>query len=127
MQSTSELHFDLDERLCYGDIEESRQITYDNIQYGMMVEVAAKGQDFLGGYHSGCKVHFFNRKGVLIGNYYEFVPYERLRRRLPYQGGNRDYQRFFFEQPLERVKFWLFLPVLRLVTVLMKFTQKYMD
>lgn len=104
-------------------MNENRELSVDNIQYGMLVEVHHE----TGGYHTGCKVHFFNKKGVLVGNYYEFVPYKRLRRRPPYKGKPNDYQRFFFQKPFESVKNLLFIQVLKVVTKLMRWTQKYMD
>ncbi|HYD90380.1 MAG TPA: hypothetical protein VEA37_02710 [Flavobacterium sp.] len=102
-------------------VEPSRAITYENISYGMLVEVLDTG----GGYHSGCKVHFFNKKGVLIGNYYEFVPYERLRLRKDYNGKKRDYQWFFgYGNVIGNA---IFIVLLKVVSGLIRFTQKYMD
>lgn len=101
-----------------------REVTHKNIKYGMMVEVLHEnGQN----YHAGCKVHFFNKKGVLVGNYYEFLPYSRLRLRAPYKGKSRNYQRFFLNQRFETIKKTLFVFVLKIVTRLLRFTQKYMD
>lgn len=60
-------------------------LTPKNIKYGQLVEVAsltgdkANPYNFSHGYHSGMKVHFFNKKGVLLGNLYEFVKYDRIR------------------------------------------------
>lgn len=45
----------------------------------MLVEVL----DNSGACHAGCTVHFYNKKEVLIGNYYNFVPYHKLRMRIP--------------------------------------------
>lgn len=65
----------------------ANKITIKNIKYGQLVEVASLTGDKLNpysfsyGYHSGMKVHFFNKKGVLLGNIYEFVPYDRIRMR----------------------------------------------
>jgi hypothetical protein len=111
----------------------NRKITYENIKYGMLVEYL---HDY-GGYHAGVKVHFFNKKGVLIGNYYEFVPYEKLRLRLPYgkdprnpkpyDGKDRTYQKFFMGQKFERLKRAAFMPLLYLTSSLLRFTQKHMD
>lgn len=101
-----------------------RKLTYENVKYGMLVEVLHDE----GGHHAGCKVHFFNRKGVLIGNYYQFLPYERLRIRKPKKNGrNRNYQRFFYNQKLEKVKRAFFIPILKLTSHLIRWTQKYMD
>ena len=103
-------------------ISEDRRVTYENITYGMMVEVIHEA----GGYHSGCKVHFFNRKGVLVGNFYEFMPYDRLRKRVAF-AVNRDYQRFFYGKRLERIKQAMFIQFLRLTSFLIRQTQRHMD
>ena len=101
-----------------------RKLTYGNVKYGMLVEVLHEK----GGYHAGCKVHFFNKKGVLIGNYYEFMPYEKLRIREPYKNGrSRNYQRFFYNQRFEKVKRAFFIPILKLTSLLIRWTQKFMD
>jgi hypothetical protein len=104
-----------------------RPVTFENVKYGMLVEVLNDS-----GYHSGCKVHFFNKKGVLIGNYYEFMPYDRLRLR---QEKERYYPRYFMGKnylkkavPLEeKVKTYLFIKVCNIVTYLIKFTQRLMN
>lgn len=109
-------------------IEENRKVTPENIRYGMMVEVL-NYNDL--GYHSGCKVHFFNKKGVLVGNYYEFMPYERLR----LIKGSSQYARFFMgknylkrKTPIgERLKTWAFIRVLNLTGWLLRYTQKRLD
>lgn len=65
----------------------NRELNEKNIRYGQLVEVANLTGDksspysFSSGYHSGMKVHFFNKKGVLLGNIYEFVSYDRIRMR----------------------------------------------
>lgn len=79
------------------------QLTYEKVKYGMLVEVIHDD-----GYHSGCKVHFFNRKGVLVGNYYEFLPYEKLRVRQNINGANRQFPRYFYGKSLEKAKMLLF-------------------
>ena len=101
-----------------------RKLSYENVKYGMLVEVLLEK----GGYHVGCKVHFFNKKGVLVGNYYEFMPYEKLRIREPHKNGrSRNYQRFFYNQKFENIKRAFFMPILKLTSSLIRWTQKYMD
>jgi hypothetical protein len=112
-----------------------RPLTYSNVKYGMLVEVLhEKG----GGYHAGCKVHFFNNKGVLVGNYYQFLPYNRLRLRggtCVQKAKDRQYPRYFMGKNYlkkgvpfsENAKTWLFIRLCDVVTALIKFTQKYMD
>ena len=110
-------------------VEESRKVTFENIRYGMMVEVLNYND---GGYHAGCKVHFFNKKGVLVGNYYEFMPYERLRLR---RHKKYDYPRFFMgknylkrKTPFgERFKMRLFIGLCNIITRLIKYTQRIID
>jgi hypothetical protein len=100
------------------------KLTYDNVKYGMLVEVMREK----GVYHAGCKVHFFNKKGVLIGNYYEFMPYEKLRIRQHKKNGlSRNNQRFFYNQKFEKVKRAFFMPILKLTSCLIRWTQKHMD
>jgi len=110
-------------------------LTYEKVKYGMQVEVLHKDGS---GYHSGCKVYFFNKKGALVGNYYEFLPYNRLRLRAgtsAQSGMDRQYPRYFMNWkvskkniPLgERIKTWTFIRICNIVTTLIKFTQKYMD
>lgn len=105
-------------------IPEERKVTPKNIRYGMLVEVIHKDGE---GYHSGCKVHFFNNKGVLVGNYYEFLPYERLRLRENIKGRDRQYERFFLGKPRERVKMWFFKMLLTITDSLIRFTQSKMN
>lgn len=102
-----------------------RIITYKNVKYGMLVEVI----DPLGGggVHAGCKVHFFNKKGVLIGSYYKFVSYDKLRIRENTNGVDRQFQRFFYETPFETLKACVFKAVLLITGKLIRFTQKHMD
>lgn len=103
--------------------ETTRRVTYQNVKYGMLVEILHSE----GSYHGGCKVYFFNHKGVLVGNYYKFLPYEKLRLRLPYENGkDRTYPRYFMNENSEQIKTWLFIRVCNLITWLIKFTQKYM-
>lgn len=110
----------------------NREITYDNVQYGTLVEIIYPE----GGYHAGMKVHFFNQKGVLIGNLYEFLPYSRLRLRepypidtrnpRPYDGLNRDYPKYFMDERFESIKDWLFQRFCKFITILIKFSQSKM-
>ena len=97
----------------------NREVNYKNVRYGMLVEVLNDS-----GYHAGCKVHFYNKKGVLIGNYYDFVPYEKLRMREPRK---RKYQRFFYNQRLESIKNALFRIPLRITDIFIRATQPVLD
>jgi hypothetical protein len=98
----------------------NREVNYKNVRYGMLVEVLNDND----GYHAGCKVHFYNKKGVLIGNLYQFVPYEKLRMREP-QG--RHYKRFFYGKRFESIKNVLFRIPLKLTDMLIRVTQPVLD
>lgn len=111
--------------LNFKEIPKERIVTFDNVKYGMLLEYLNK-EGY--GYHVGVKVHFFNKRGVLVGNFYEFVPYERLRlREDSARYGNRQYPHFFIGQPLSKLKQFVFVTVLKLITFLIKKTQKYID
>ncbi|MBP9790062.1 MAG: hypothetical protein KBD57_05950 [Bacteroidia bacterium] len=99
--------------------QKEREVNYKNVRYGMLVEVITDS-----GYHSGCKVHFYNKKGVLIGNYYQFMPYEKLRMRIE---PKFRYQRFFYQKKFEKLKNKLFIIPLRIVDILIRITQPVLD
>ena len=116
----------------------NREVTYENIRYGMMVEYHHQ----TGGYYAGVKVHFYNKKGVLIGNVYEFVAYDKLKLREPYKydpragedhpvnkkaGRKRHYQRFFLDKPMEEMKQAAFIALLNVTSYLLRQTQRHMD
>lgn len=96
-------------------------LTFENVRYGMLVIVLDKDG---GSYHSGCKVHFYNRKGVLVGNYYEFLPYERLKLR---HTDMIQYPRYFYKDEFEKIKSFLFRIPLRIIDVLIRLTESKMD
>lgn len=100
-------------------MERDTKLTYQNVRYGTLVEVIHKH----GGYHAGCKVHFYNKKGVLVGNYYEFMPYERLRLRTT---KDRDYPRYFMDDRLERIKMFFFKILLNATDKIIRITQSKM-
>ena len=98
---------------------------FKNIKYGQLVELASlTGQkrnhrDFSQGYHAGVKVHFFNKRGVLVGNVYEFVPYEYIR----FRPKKYQWERVYMDEPFERLKSWVFEAKCRLITILIRNTQ----
>ena len=121
----------MNEFLAEPKVDNSRRVTYENIRYGMLVEVLHDD-----GYHAGCKVHFFNKKGVLVGNYYKFVPYDGIRLREPntkeqarrYQTTiSRNYPRYFYGQRFEKIKNWILIMVCNIVTRLLRFTERMID
>lgn len=98
------------------------ELTYNNVRYGMLVIVLNDS-----GYHSGCKVHFFNKKGVLIGNMYEFLPYERLRVRLPDEyHKDRNYPLYFMGEMHDKIKRYLFIKYCNLITRMIGFSEEIM-
>ncbi len=99
-----------------------REINYKNIKYGMLVEYIQES-----GFHVGVKVHFFNKKGVLIGNYYKFVKYEKLRKRFPNRESDRQYPRYFMKKRFENIKQFFFKIFLNMITKSIKFSQNLMD
>lgn len=91
--------------------------THADMKYGMLVVVLKNG-----GYHSGCKVHFFNDKGVLIGNFYEFVPYDKIRLR-----PGKNFPRYFYNKKYEGIKSWIFGRLVCMTSSLIRYTQSKMD
>jgi hypothetical protein len=115
-------------------IVNERPLTYKDVKYGMLIEVLYPH----GGYHAGRKVYFFNKKGVLIGGDYKFIPFELLRLRegtSNQSAKDRQYPRYFMGNSYlkkgipvnEKIKMWLFIRLCNIVTCLIKFTQKFMD
>lgn len=99
----------------------NREATFRNIRYGQLVEVRSNPQHgWESGYHAGMKVHFFNQKGVLVGNIYKFLPYDQIRHR---KAGHIDYPRVFMDQRGEGIKQWFYEQVCGLVTMLIRHTQ----
>ena len=96
-----------------------RLLNYNNVRYGMLVEVLTDS-----GYHDGCKVHFYNRKGVLVGNYYEFMPYERLMLR---DNQSRYYPRFYTKGPFAPAKNKVLIMLCWCVDLLIRFIEPIMD
>lgn len=103
-------------------MKKEREVTFSNIKYGMLVEVHPEKPN--GSYHTGMKVHFFNQKGVLVGNIYQFLPYERLRFREPYENGrSREYPRTYYRERFESIKNWFFRLKCNLITKLIRSSQ----
>lgn len=96
------------------DIPESERITYNSIKYGQLVQAY-----YPGGRLTSVKVHFFNEKGVLVGNVYEFLPYGRLR--LHEKGV--IWERVYYNQKFERLRFWGYKCLCLITTRLIRITQ----
>lgn len=95
--------------------------SFNTMRYGILVEVMSDPEHgWSGGYHTGMRVHFFNKNGVLVGNIYKFLPYEQIRFRT---GEDRQYPRLFMDQRLESIKQWTYERLCVLVTRLIELTQ----
>lgn len=98
-----------------------RELSLKNIKYGQLVEVRTDPNlGWESGYHTGMKVYFFNKKGVLVSNIYEFLPYDRIRNK---EGKNGLYPRMYMFHKNERIKQWLYERICGVVTFLIKYTQ----
>lgn len=100
-------------------MENYSSLNYETVRYGMLVAVRNTA-----GFHSGMKVHFYNKKGVLVGNDYKFYPYEKLYLRLD---GKSRYQRFFYGKKFEKIKNRLFRIPLALVDFIIRRTEPILD
>jgi len=98
----------------YPEHEDKITPTFETIKYGELIEYHSGN----GGYHTGVKVHFFNKKGVFIGNYYEWVPYDLLRFR---EARNRE--RVFYGQKFEKPKQFIYENLCNVTTYLIRLTQ----
>lgn len=88
--------------------------TFDTIKYGELIQVIRPD-----GYHTGVKVHFFNKKGVFVGNYYELLPYSQLR----YPNMGRYRERVFLGRSFELTKQAVYELCCNIVTWLIRCTQ----
>lgn len=99
----------------------NKEATFNNLKYGQLVEVRTNPQHgWESGYHTGMKVHFFNQKGVLVGNIYKFIPYDQIRHR---KSGHSNYPRVFMGQRGENIKQWVYERLCSLMTFLIRYTQ----
>ncbi len=106
-------------------MNKEREVNYSNIRYGMLVEVLEEKPS--SNFHAGMKVHFFNHKGVLVGNTYQFLPYSRLRmRELDENGRDRSYPRNYYKERFEGLKTWFFRLKCSLIGSLIRNTQQRM-
>ena len=99
-----------------GSIQPNQRVSHDTVKYGQLVQAAMPG----GGFSPQCKVHFFNKRGVLIGNLYEFIPYERLR--LHHKG--IVWERIAIGKTNEPLRQWIYETLCKAITVLLKITQR---
>jgi len=95
-------------------VPDSKRITYKNIRYGQLVQAF-----FHGGRHTALKVHFFNHRGVLVGNVYEFIPYERLA--LHEKG--LVWERVYYGKRFEKIRSWIYEKLCLITTQLIRVTQ----
>ena len=88
--------------------------SFKTVKYGQLVEVINES-----GFHSGMKIHFFNQKGVLLGNIYQFVPYEKIR----FRPEGYVWERQFYNQRWEKVQQFFYEMGCRIVTLFIRHTQ----
>jgi hypothetical protein len=104
------------------------EITYENVEYGILVEVAGltgdrnnpRSFEHSHGYHSGMKVHFFNKKGVFIGNAYEWVRYSDIR----FTPSRNHWERHFMGSRFEKISMLMHKLSCKIITKLIRFTQR---
>lgn len=89
--------------------------SFETIKYGEVVQVIRPD-----GYHTGVKVHFFNKKGVFVGNYYEWLPYKQLR----YPNICRYRERVFLGSSFEHIKQGAYELCCNMATWLIRTTQR---
>ena len=90
-------------------------ITSKTIKYGQLLDwKKGKGVTVL-----SVKAHFFNRKGVLIGRDYKFVPYDELSA----HNGKVMWQRRYLRKRLGKIRQWIYETKCRLTTIMIKATQ----
>lgn len=99
---------------AYYSIPENQRVTFSNVTYGQLVQVNVPG-----GRITAVKVHFFNKRGVLVGNIYEFVPYTRLR--LHEKG--KIFSRKFYKKPFEKIRQFGYETLCRITSTLIRLTQ----
>ena len=91
-----------------------KKLNFKNVKYGQLVEVI---QD--SGYNAGMKIHFFNLKGVLLGNVYEFVPYNKIRIR----PDGCVWEGKYYMKRFEKIRQFVYEVNCRIITVLIRWTQ----
>lgn len=97
-------------------IPEHRRVTHKTIEYGQLLHAAMPG----GGFSPACKVHFFNTRGVLIGNLYEFVDYTRLK----LHDKGVVWERIAYGKKYEGLRQWTYIKLCLVITKLLKITQR---
>ena len=108
-----------------------KEVRFENIMYGELLEVASQndkgGRDFSSGYHTGMKVHFFNRYGVFVGNIYKWVPYSSVR----FRSDSPVFERHFMikgngkyeNATVEYIKMAIHKMYCKIITILIRKTQ----
>lgn len=99
------------------------EVNYKNVKYGMMVEVSDDN-----GVHRGLRVtvHGFNQKGILVGNLYEFLPYDRVRVAKQRDGRIVKTPKYFMRLRFEKTRMFFFRIVLSITTTLIKYCESKM-
>lgn len=95
-------------------IPDSERVTFENVTYGQLVQVCVPG-----GRIASVKVHFFNKRGVLVGNIYQFVPYHQLR----LHAKGKIFERKFLNKPFEKVSQFAYEKTCFFTSMLIRITQ----
>lgn len=85
------------------------------IKYGQLIDwQKSEGVNTL-----SLKVHFFNRKGVLIGREYKFVPYNEIS---PHNG-KTIWQKRYLGKSFGKIRQWFYEMKCKIITLLIRATQ----
>jgi hypothetical protein len=90
-------------------------ISYKNINYGQLVQCQTPS-----GRITAAKVHFFNTKGALLGNMYEFVEYDRL---FLHDKGE-IYEQKYYKKPMGAIRQKIYEMACGITSVLIRMTQE---
>lgn len=93
-----------------------KQVEKGKLFYGQLVSVRRPD-----GWDASAKVHFFNDKGVFIGNRYQFHNWDDV---YMWAGGPAYWERVFYKKRFERLRQYVYVAMCRLVTVLINITQR---
>lgn len=94
-------------------------ISYNTVHFGQLVSTKDPYPTRFSG-----RVHFFNRKGVLIGNLYEFVPYDVLETHDMGLVWERVYITLNKNKSFPKVRQWTYETLCKIITRLIKWSQK---
>ncbi len=97
------------------------RITHENVKYGQIVLHQHFFCNKPNGIYCSAKVHFFKRKGVLVGHDYLFVPYDHIAQ---HERGYDVWERLYLNKRFETLRQWVYEKTCRLTSALLRWTQK---